>query len=266
MKKSLRLSTYLCLAVFAISSCVSKKDVVYFQPNTIADDIQKLDIVEKYAPKLQNGDILSIIVSSLSPEASAMFNPYLTAQASNIIQSSQTNNLSPVNGYLIDEEGFITLPLVGKLKITGLTIKVATETITDQLNKYLQQPTVNVRILNFQVSILGEVARPSVYTIPNERITLPEALGLAGDLTIYGQRNNVLIIRETDGKREFARLDLTKRDLFNSPYYYLHANDVVYVEATKSKVTSTDRTVLLAPILLSGLSLLTVIFTTLVNK
>ena len=256
--KKTRFYLSLFLAIF-LASCVSKKDVVYFQPKSLEEDIQKTDIVQKYLPSLQDGDILSVTVSSLSPEASAMFNPYMAAQASSSIQSSQTNNLPPVSGYLIDEEGFITLPLVGKLKISGLTIKEATQTITAQLDKFLQQPTVSVRILNFRVSILGEVARPSVYTIPNEKITLPEALGLAGDLTIYGQRNNVLIVRETEGKREFSRIDLTKRDLFNSPYYYLHANDVIYVEATKGKVTSTDRTVQLAPIILSGLSLLTVI-------
>ncbi|MDB5121017.1 MAG: sugar transporter [Sphingobacteriales bacterium] len=257
MKKSLFILA-LIIGTFSISSCVSKKDVVYFQPNSLGEDLQKIDMITNYVPKLQNGDILSIMVSSLSPEASAMFNPYLAAQLGSAMPS-QTNNLTPVFGYLIDEEGFITLPLVGKLKVSGLTTKEATHSITAQLDKYLQQPTVNVRILNFRVSILGEVARPSVYTIPNEKITLPEALGLAGDLTIYGQRNNVLIVRETEGKREFSRIDLTKRDLFNSPYYYLHANDVIYVEATKGKVTSTDRTVQIAPIILSGLSLLTVI-------
>ena len=260
IKKFLKKSPLiLFFVILFITSCVSKKDVVYFQPNSLEEDIQKVDMVQNYVPKLQSGDILSITVSSLSPEASAMFNPYLASQAASAVQNSQTNNLPPVSGYLIDDEGFITLPLVGKLKISGLTTKEATQTLTAQLDKYLQQPTVNVRILNFRISVLGEVTRPSVYTIPNEKITLPEALGLAGDLTIYGQRNNVLIVRETEGKREFSRIDLTKRDLFNSPYYYLHANDVIYVEATKSKVTSTDRTVQLAPIVLSGLSLLTVI-------
>ncbi|MDB5014624.1 MAG: periplasmic protein involved in polysaccharide export, partial [Daejeonella sp.] len=224
---------------------------MYFQPNTLEEDSQKIDIVQKYVPALQMGDILSITVSSLSPEASAMFNPYVVALGSSTAQSSQTNNLAPVTGYLVDEDGYITLPLLGKFKVSGLTSKQVTQAITNQLEKYLQQPTVNLRILNFRVSILGEVAKPSVYMIPNEKITLPEALGLAGDLTIYGQRNNVMIVRETDGKREFARVDLTKRDLFDSPYYYLHANDVIYVEATKGKVTSTDRTVQLAPIILS---------------
>ena len=232
--------------------------MVYFQPTSVETDIQETNATANYSAKLQKGDILSIMVSSLSPEASAMFNPYLAAQAASVIQSSQ-NNLPPVFGYLIDEDGFITLPLIGKQKVLGMTTKDATVAITVLLDKYLQQPTVNIRILNFRISVLGEVVRPSVYTVPNEKITLPEALGLAGDLTIYGQRNNVLIIRENDGKRQFARIDLTKRDLFNSPYYYLHANDIVYIEATKSKVTSSDRTVQLAPILLSGLSLLTVI-------
>jgi len=239
--------------------------MVYFQPNSLEEDIQKMDIVQKYFPTLQYGDILSVTVSSLSPEASAMFNPYMAIQAASGVQNSQSDNLPPVMGYLIDEEGFITLPLVGKVKLSGLTTKEATITLTTQLDKYLQQPTVNVRTLNFRISVLGEVFRPSVYTIPNEKITLPEALGLAGDLTIYGQRNNVLIIREIDGKREFSRIDLTKRDLFNSPYYYLHPNDVIYVEATQGRVTSTDRTVQLAPIILSGLSLLTVLIINVFN-
>ena len=249
------------LTAVLFSSCVSTKDVTYFQAASLDKDVEQLEIQNKYIAKIQDGDILSVVVSSLSPEASAMFNPLITAQATFQQQNTQTNNLPPANGYLIDQNGNIKLPLIGELKVSGLTTKEATDLITQKLDKYLQQPTVNLRILNYKVSVMGEVARPSVYTIPNEKITLPEALSLAGDLTIYGKRQNIMVIREVAGKREFARVDLTKRDVFASPYYYLHANDIVYVEPTKGKVTSSDRTIQLAPIVMSGLSLLVLIIT-----
>jgi len=249
--------------IVSFSSCVSRQDVTYFQSSSIENDSEQLEIARKYVATIQEGDILQIIVSSLSPEASAMFNPF--PPQANILQQSQTNNLPPANGYLVDPEGNISLPLVGKVQLKGLSTTSANDLITQKLNKFLQQPTVSLRILNYKVSVMGEVNRPSVYTIPNEQITLPEAISLAGDLTIFGKRNNILVIREIDGKRNFVRVDLTKRDLFSSPYYYLHANDVVYVEPTKGKVTSSDRTIQLAPIVISGLSLLTVLITTLVK-
>jgi len=251
---------YLLVAVL-FSSCVSTKDVTYFQAASPEKDVEQLEIQNKYTARIQEGDILSVMVSSLSPEASAMFNPFQSMLAGTQRETPQANAPLAANGYLIDEEGALTLPLVGKVKVAGLTTLEANKEITQKLDKYLQSPTVNVRILNYKVSVLGEVARPSVYTIPNEKITLPEALSLAGDLTIYGKRQNIMVIRELAGKREFARVDLTKRDVFASPYYYLHANDIVYVEPTKGKVTSSDRTIQLAPIVMSGLSLLVLIIT-----
>ena len=247
------------LTTLLFSSCVSTKDVTYFQAASPEKDVEQLEIQNKYTARIQEGDIISVIVSSLSPEASAMFNPVMVVPTP--VQNTQTNNLPPANGYLIDQSGNIKLPLIGELKVARLTTKEATDLITQKLDKYLQQPTVNLRILNYKVSVMGEVNRPSVYTIPNEKITLPEALSLAGDLTIYGKRQNIMVIREVAGKREFARIDLTKRDVFASPYYYLHANDIVYVEPTKGKVTSSDRTIQLAPIVMSGLSLLVLIIT-----
>lgn len=245
--------------VLITSSCVSQRDVTYFQSKNQTTEVEQIDIQEKYVAKLQVGDILGIMVSSLSPEASAMFNPYQNTQMIGATQTTQSNAPLPATGYLVDEAGFISLPFVGKLKLSGLSTKEAADTITKKLDQYLVQPTVNVRILNFKISILGEVARPSVYTIANEKITLPEALSLAGDLTIFGKRNNILIIRETNGKREFARVDLTQRDFFSSPYYDLHANDVVYVEPGKGRLVSTDRTLQLAPMIISALTLVSII-------
>jgi polysaccharide biosynthesis/export protein len=248
-----RLLMLVFIALF--SSCVSQKDVTYFQPFDKATDLQQIELPNKYINYLQSGDILSIVVNSLSPEATAMFNPYADFQVTRN-QTAQSNSPQPATGYLVDEEGNIALPLVGKIKVAGLSTKEATDVISKKLEHFLVSPTVNVRIINFKISILGEVVRPSVYTIPNERITLPEAISLAGDLTIFGKRNNILIVREIDGKREFGRVSLNSRELFTSPFYYLRSNDVIYVEPVKGRITTSDRAIQLAPIFISTLSIL----------
>lgn len=251
-----------CLSFF-LTSCINQREITYFQSNPAMGDSLEMAITQKYTPKIGTGDILGIYVSSLSPEASAMFNPYLAAQvaAGSNNQNVSSTSTPAATGFLVDDDGNITLPLVGKIKIGGETTKSATDLITAKLGTYLEHPTVNIRILNFKISVMGEVARPSVYTVANEKITLPEALSLAGDLTIYGKRNNILIVRENDGKKEFKKIDLTKRDIFNSPYYYLHPNDVIYVEPGKGRTTATDRTVQLAPIFISVVTLITVLLT-----
>ncbi len=253
--------TFLFLVITTLlgTSCVNTKRITYFQAEALAKDLEKQDIKDKYTIKLQPGDIINLKVSSLSPEANAMFNLYPESQVVSSNQTMQTTAPAAAIGFLVDEDGSITLPLAGKIKIGGLTTKEAAALVTKSLEKYLEQPTVNLRIINYKVSILGEVERPSVYTISNERITLPEALSLAGDMTIYGKRKNILVIREVDGKREFARVDITKRDVFNSPYYYLRPNDIVYVEPVKGRLTATSRTVQLTPLVLSALTFLTVV-------
>ncbi len=248
-----------------LSSCVGRKEIAYFQPPVKTADLEKMDAGPGFIPLLQSGDIIGIMVSSLSPEASALFNPFPTVINTGNNQTNQTNAPVAATGYMIDSDGQITIPLIGKMKVLGLSTTQLTDTLSKQLNKYLKEPTVNVRILNFRVSIMGEVNRPSVYTIPNEKITLPEALSLAGDLTIFGNRKNILVIREVNGKREFANIDLTKRDFFNSPYYYLHSNDIIYVEPGKGKYASTDRTIQLAPIVLSSLTLMVLIYSSFVR-
>lgn len=251
----------MCSLLF-FTSCIDQREITYFQSNPAMGDSLEMAITQKYTARIQPGDILGIYVSSLSPEASAMFNPYLAAQAANT-GSSNIATTAPVaaTGFLVDEDGNIILPLVGKIKLAGETTKSATDIITSKLDTYLQHPTVNIRILNFKISVMGEVARPAVYTVANERITLTEALTLAGDLTIYGKRNNILIVRDNNGKKEFKNVDITKRAIFNSPYYYLHPNDVIYVEPGRGKTTATDRTVQLAPIVISAITLITVLLT-----
>ncbi len=141
-------------------------------------------------------------------------------------------------GYLIDSDGNIDFPVVGKIKLGGLTRQTAIDYLKEQLKPYLSNPTIIIRILNYKVTVLGEVRNPGTITIPNERITLLEAIGIAGDLNITGLRKNVLVIRETDGKRTETLVDLTSKELFSSPVFYLQQNDVVYVEPNRAKRNS----------------------------
>ncbi|GAB2527077.1 hypothetical protein GCM10027085_16620 [Spirosoma aerophilum] len=168
--------------------------------------------------------------------------------------------LPELTGYLINPDGTIELPLIGRMKVGGLNTVQIADLIRGQLRDYLKEPTVTIRNQNFRISVMGEVARPSLFTIPNEKINMLEALSLAGDITIYGRRDNVLLIREENGLRTFTRIDLTSRDLFRSPYFYLRPSDVVYVEPGRARQASADRTYQLLPIALSALSFLAIIF------
>ena len=229
-------------------------------------------VAKAYIPKIQPGDILAINVGSLNPVASSFFNPYSNTPISSDNSSVASGGLSgagvsaaPITaqssapGFLVDSAGAIELPLVGTVKIAGLNTSDARDTIKNRLKTYLKEPTVNVRFLNYKISVMGEVARPSVYVIPNERITIPEALSMAGDMTIFGKRENVLVIRDENGKKEFGHINLTSREVYTSPYYYLHANDIVYVEPGKGRIAQTDKIYQILPVILSALSLISII-------
>jgi polysaccharide biosynthesis/export protein len=239
----------LLLILLASVSCTNTKKAVYFSG-------QKDGSFEAPAiPKLviQNNDLLSISVSSANPEASAVFNQPNNPPANN----NNTSTTSAATGYLVDGDGNIQFTFLGPVKAVGLTKDELKDKLTKLLvdKKLLVDPIITIRFLNFKVTVLGEVAHPNVITVPSERISLLEAIGLAGDLTIYAQRDNVLVIRDEDGKKVTHRLNLNSTELFNSPYYYLKTNDVVYVEPNKSKVASTGRAQTWLPIVLGALSL-----------
>jgi polysaccharide export outer membrane protein len=250
---------YLAIGLcMGLTSCISSKELVLYQ-STGKDT---LTVAPRYIPTIKAGDVLSVQVSSLSAEGSALFNPYAAinmAERAGVTQPTQTTPIPYTPGYVVSEEGQISLPLIGQQTVRGLTNTQAAAQIRQKLLDFLKEPTVNVRNLNFQISVSGEVARPALFSIPNEQISLPAALGLAGDITIFGRRDNVLIIREENGQRTFNRLDLTKRDVFQSPYYYLHPNDIVYVEPGKARVANADRTYQLLPIIISALSFVAII-------
>ena len=220
---------------------MTRKDISYFQDVTDSLSIQK--ITRDFEAVIQAGDILSIHVTSLSKEASSFFN---------IV--GENGDQQVANTYLVDPSGNIEIPLIGTVKVAGISSQIAKFLIKQKLEKYLTNPTVNLRIRNFKVTVLGEVKAPGVYTIPNEKITLIEAIGLAGDLTIFGKRIDVLVIREEDGERKFFKIDLRSKSFFESDFYYLHSNDIVYVEPGKGKIASADAWYRILPIVFSGLT------------
>lgn len=245
----------ICQMALLDMSCISARKTVYFNNVT---DTTFYATEEESDDVIHQNDILSISISSLNPEASAIFNT-----TNNFVISSTTasGNSAQAAGYLVNKDGFIELPILGNIKAAGITKKQLKDNITKTIleKKLLINPIVNIRYLNFEVTVLGEVNRPTVITVPSEKISLLKALGLAGDLTIYGRRDNVLLIRETDGKRKTRHINLNSSNFFNSPYYYLQPNDVVYVEPNKAKVATATRSQQLLPIVLSVLSIIVIV-------
>ncbi len=247
-----RLLTIYLLVIFGIistlTSCVQTKQIAYFQGDTAK--YSSLKVPQATSRYIQSSDMLGILVTSISSGSNELFNAPLLSGVSviNYSQSPGQGRNQPL-GYLVDSLGNIVLPLVGKINLKDKTIDQASTIIEFKLKEYLKEPSVSVRILNHKFSVLGEVNRPSVYNLLEDRLTLTEALGMAGDLTIFGKRSNVLLIREgKSGLREMVRIDLTQREILSSPYYYVQPNDVIYVEPLKTKATVTDQSYQLVPI------------------
>lgn len=219
------------LFVVLLFSCASKKDVVYYQNI----DGMPQEKSNSYEIKIQPDDLLMIIVSAEDPEIAMPFNLKSVAMQyvgkQDAVTSQQTQQL-----YLVDANGIIDFPVLGKLNLTGLSRSQVLHMLQQKIGVYIKNPIVNMRIMNFKVSVQGEVNSPGTYTVDSERITLIEALTKARDLTIYGKRNNILIIREIDGVKSYNRVDITTADFINSPFYYLAQNDVVYVEPNKNRI------------------------------
>lgn len=221
----------LFFASLFLFSCASRNKVAYF---TNAKN-NKVEPLKSYVSKLQPDDLLSIIVNSKSDELLSEFNRGLISyQPISGVTVSQTS----IQTYLIDKDGYIVFPTLGKVKLGGLTREEAVEHLTNKIKPYITDATINLRILNFKVTVEGEVTRPGTYTVNSERVTLLQALSLAGDLTIYGKRKNILIIREQDGQRLYKVVDITSTDFMDSEYYYLNQNDIVYVEPNKTRINS----------------------------
>ena len=235
-KQLLRLKTFACgfslATLFLFSACTSPKKVVYLQ------DVQPLKqqlINQQYEMKIHEDDLLSIMVNSKDPELTLPFNlPMVTYQLGT---NGGATGQQRVLGYLVDTSGDIDFPILGKLHVAGMTRKELTDYIKTRLidGDLIKDPIVTVQFLNFKVSVMGEVARPGTFILSSDRITLLEALSQAGDLTIYGRRDRVAVIREENGVRTILYHDLRSSEIFKSHCYYLHQNDIVYVEPNRAK-------------------------------
>jgi polysaccharide export outer membrane protein len=237
------------VTILFTSSCVNTRTATYFNGVNDGNITTYIPVPESIIHK---NDLLSITVTSLNPTATEVFNnPNTTGGTGNGV----------LTGYLVSSEGSIQFPLLGTIKVEGLTKEEIKLNITKKIVQLdlLKDPIVSIRLLNFKVTVLGEVKNPTVIPVPNEKISLLEAIGLAGDLTIYSKKDNILVIREENGQKIIKRLNLNSDELLKSPYYYLKSDDVVYVEPNKARIASASRSSDWIPALLSGLSLIVVI-------
>ena len=221
---------YIVTILLSIISCsIQRKRIVYFNQ---ASKIENEKI--KFEPTYKKDDILGITISGGDENTLKLLNSANLLSGTN---KSYTSGTPVSNGYLIDNNGEINLPLIGKIKVEGLTRSDLINTLENKLTPYIKTPIVYVQIQNYRVTILGEVRNPGTYTIPNEKISLLELIGIAGDLTMYGVRKNILIIREENNIKKEYRIDLTKKD-FLSNEFYLQQSDIIYIEPNRSKVNS----------------------------
>lgn len=237
MKILSRLVAALFLFIFTFGCSVKK--IVYFNDLSVDSTYFIKEASSFKEPIIRSDDILSITIQTLDPSSSSVANQSEVIQAIGASSASSLGN-QVITGFLVDRDGHVQMTLLGKVKVAGLTTYEARALIMEQASKYYKDPTVQVRFANFKITVLGEVTRPATYTVPNEKISVLDALGLAGDLTIYGKRENVLLIREKGGAKEFVRLNLNDSEVFQSDYFYLRQNDVLYVEPGKGKAAANN--------------------------
>lgn len=231
---------FILTAAFALASCSSYKKVPYMQdPETVNSYGKEIPL---YDAKIMPKDLLSITINTSDPQAAAPFNLTVQTPMNAALSNINTTTQPTLQQYLVNNQGEIDFPVLGRLHVGGLTKNEAEKLIREKLQPYLKEtPIVTVRLANYKISVLGEVARPGTFTVSNEKVNVLEALAMAGDMTVYGIRENVKLIREdAQGKREIVMLDLTKSDLVLSPYFYLQQNDILYVTPNKTKAKNAD--------------------------
>ena len=218
------------LAIIILSSCRSQKAVGYLQD--FSDTSGKVQV--KYPePLIQKADVLSIVVFSDAIDEGKTDRYYNVANAGGATANTQ--------GYLVDNEGYIQFPRIGKVKAEGLTKAQLSEEVRKKLTTELTNPSVSIRLINFRITMLGEIARPGPISLPSEKVTILEAIGLAGDVSIYGKKDDVVVLRDVDGTVEHGKVDLSSKKVFESPYYFLRQGDVVLVNPDKNKARLSDQ-------------------------
>jgi polysaccharide export outer membrane protein len=245
-KKIISMKNHLILVIILTSllgSCTSYKKVPYLQGAETLSKQELNQINSKYTQKIMPSDLLAITVNAQTPEAAVPFNLPLIPMAKIENSAYGLNQTMGMQSYLVDPEGNIDFPILGKLNIAGMSKTEVQDLIKSKIypNYIKEEPIITVRFINYKVSLIGEVARPGTYSVANEKINILEALSLGGDMTIYGRRDNVLLMRENVlGEKEIIRIDLTKNDILKSPFFYLQQNDIIYVQPNKSKARAAD--------------------------
>lgn len=260
MHYKLNMKKYLfyLLSLFTLFSC-TKRNLAYFS-DIPEQAVYREKITNATESTIQADDILGITVSSSNPESNVLFNTSGGRSVGSAIGGNMTYDDNVVNaGYLVDPDGFIDFPVLGRVQMGGLTKQQAKAKLIGELNRYVKEPTVNIRFLNFRVTVIGEVKNPATFVIPSEKINILEALGLAGDMTAFGKRDNVLVIREEKGVRILSRVNLKSKDVLNSPNFYLQQNDVVYVEPNKTKEAQATTNTRIISYVLAAVSLTSLI-------
>ena len=236
--KTLKKLLLFVVASALLAGCTSYKNVPYMQNPEVVNSYR--EDLPLYDAKIMPKDLLTIVVSCTSPELAAPFN--LTVATQNNAALNYTTTQPVLQQYLVDNDGNINFPVLGELHVGGLTKKATEQMIVEKLKPYITEtPIVTVRMVNYKISVIGEVARPGTFTISNEKVNILEALAMAGDMTVYGLRDDVKLIRENaNGKQEIIPLDLNKAETILSPYYYLQQNDIIYVTPNKAKARNSD--------------------------
>lgn len=245
------------LFALLLSACAGKRNLVYMS-NLGDTAMYSSKITNLVEPRLQHGDILNIVITNVDPETGNLLNKGLlpVVNTANLANNAAT---ADVPGYLINGSGDITFPVVGKVKLEGLTVEEAVAKLGEALSTVVKNPIINIKVVNFKITVVGEVNKPGVFNIPNSRVNVLEALGMAGDMTVYGRRENVQVIHEENGQRTVTRINMNDKDALQSPAYYLQQNDVVYVipDKLREKQARTDTKTL--SIIVAAATVITVI-------
>lgn len=233
----------LALGALLFSSCGTPQNVVYMS-NLDSVKYTQIQRAQFKQPLIQTDDILNITIQTQDiTETSALNQTSLSpggAQAAPVAAGAGGAATAAISGFLVNQNGNVEIPILGVVKVAGLTTDEARELVKSKASKFYKDPTVQVRFSNYKITMLGEVNKPSTYTMPNEKVTIFDAISLAGDLTIYGKRNNIMLMRDNGDKKDIVRLDLNSSTILSSPYYYLQQNDVIYVEPSKAKAAANN--------------------------
>lgn len=249
------------LLVILATSCGTNRNLVYFSDLQKDEDYAD-NISNAIVPKIQNGDLLNITITTLSPEYNQLFSSGAVPQISSTNPATNQvvvrDDISR-NGFLVNENGQVNLPVLGLQSLAGLTKEEAIKKLTSEVAKTAKDPIVNIRFLNYKVTVIGEVTKPGTFTAPDERINVLEALGMAGDMTAFGIRDNVLVIREQEGKRTVKSLNLNNKEVFNSPYFQLQQNDVVYVQPDNKEKNASNKSPINGPKIAIGTAIISAV-------